>query len=211
MITADDLVLPIGHYMGPFYPAPGAPLKYHAVRVGRDTARLPDDHHFSVWALAHGIDDESDAKSWNRQAVERAARETGIADASRVFDAVRDLGLVVSIPLHDDAAAVEFAQRYRMQSLLVGLGNRPDSPLLHGIGLPGLDPAVRVLMDQYELWQWGHLGTSLWHSIELNTQVWRESGATDPEKIEPRRALAQSLRTLHLLVSHSAAYVDRVI
>ena len=47
------LVLPVGHYMGQFYAEPDGPLKYHIVRVGRRTTKLPDDAHMAVWGLLH--------------------------------------------------------------------------------------------------------------------------------------------------------------
>ena len=164
---------------------------------------MPDDDHFGVWALAHGLSSRLDTTPWTRTAVEAAAAEAGMAKPGRIFDALLERGVIVEVR---DVA--EFARRYRMQSLMVGLGNTPDEPLRNGIGLPGLAPAVLVPLKTYELWEWGHLGNSLWHACEMLAEVGRETTPDDPDQSDPERILDRALDSLRTLVAHNVAYLD---
>jgi len=201
--NAEPLVFPVGHYMGPFYPGKDAPLKHHIVRVGWDTPKLPDDDHLGVWALAHGLSTRIDTTPWTRRAVEDAAREAGMADPARIYDSLLERGVIVEV--HD---ALEFAQRYRMQSLMVGLGNTPDDPLQSGIGLPGVTPAVMVPLKTYQLWQWGHLGNSLWLACQLLAEVGREASPESPQESDPEYVLQRAIGALRTLIAHNVAYLD---
>jgi hypothetical protein len=205
--AAEPLVFPIGHYMGPFYPTQGAPLKHHIVRIGWDTAHLPDDDHFGVWALAHGMRDRIGMTPWTRRVVERLAAEAEVAQPDRVVDTLLEQGALAEVTPGTDRA-LAFAHTYRMQSLMVGLGNTPDEPALNGIGLPGVPPVVQVPVREYELWQWGHLGASLWDACELLADVWQQGGATDPADIDPARRLDHTLDALRILVACNVAYLD---
>jgi len=202
---SEPLVFPVGHYMGPFYPGKDAALKHHIVRVGWDTPKLPDDDHLGVWALTHGLSTRIDTTPWTRGAVEDAAREAGVAEPGPIFDTLLERGLVAELPAGE---AVEFASRYRMQSLMVGLGNTPDDPLQNGIGLPGVAPAVMVPPKTYQLWQWGHLGNSLWQACQLLAEVGREASPDRPQESDPEFVLYRALEALRTLVAHNVAYLD---
>jgi len=199
------LVFPVGHFMGPFHPTRGAPARHFIVRVGWDTPKLPDEDHLDVWALAHGLPARIGTTPWTRDAVLAAARDGGIADAETVLDTLVDLGLVAEVT-PGTPGAVEFARRHRVQSLLVGLGNLPDDPLLDGIGLPGLPPMVRVEPRVFELWQWAHLWPDLWSACEALADAEQETGGT--ATADPELTLGGALRALRVLVAHNAAYLD---
>lgn len=203
----EPLIFPIGHYMGPFYPAKDAPLKHHVIRVGWDTANLPEEDHFGVWAIAHGLRERISTTPWTRGVVEAAATEAGVPDAAGIVDSLLDQGVLAEVAPGTDQA-IAFARRYRMQSLMVGFGNSQDEPGWNAIGLPGLPPVLKVPIKEYELWQWGHLGTSLWHASELLAEVWRQGGSAEPADIDPVERLTHTLDTLRLLVASNVAYLD---
>ncbi len=201
--NSEPLVFPVGHYLGPFYPGENAPLKHHIVRVGWGTPKLPDDDHMSLWALSHGMSSRIGTIPWTRRAVEDAAHEAGMNDPAPIFDTLLKLGVVVEL-----GDPMEFAKRYRMQALMVGLGNTPDDPLHCGIGLPGVAPAVVVPLETYQLWEWGHLGNSLWHSCELLADVARETLPAFPEEADPAYVLDRAIGGLRTLIAHNVAYLD---
>lgn len=201
------LLFPVGHYMGPFHPGRGAPPKHHIVRVGRDTPKLPDETHFDVWALSHGLPARIGHMPWTRQAVARVATDAGVPDPEAVLDSLLELGLVVEV-VPGTPGAVDFARRHRVHSLLIGLGNGPEDPFLDGIGLPGLPPLARVEPRVYELWQWAHLWPDLWSACQGFTEAARESGASGEEEPDPARWLDVALGDLRTLIAHNAAYLD---
>ncbi|HEV2087950.1 MAG TPA: hypothetical protein VGR21_06540 [Cryptosporangiaceae bacterium] len=205
------LVFPIGHYMGPFHPARHAAPQHYIVRVGWDTPKLPDEDHLNVWALTHGLPSQIASVPWDRHAILAAAKDAGMPGAEKILGTLLDLGVAAEVMPGTDQA-IEFAQAYRMQSLLVGLGNLPDDPTLDGIGLPGVAPVVRVRPRVYELWQWGHLWPSLWATCEALAEVAREVAAetddADPAESEPEQVLDFALESLRTLVAHNAAYLD---
>lgn len=204
---AAPVVFPIGHYMGPFHPRPGAPPRHFIVRIGWTTPKLPDEAHLDVWAFAHGLPTRIDSERWTREAVVRTAEDAGVADAGAVVENLLERRLLAEVEPGTDQA-VEFARTYRMQSLLIGLGNGPDDPVLDGIGIAGLPAVVRVRPRVFELWQWGHLWPDLWSTCESLAEVSRESGSTDPDETEPERVLDFALGALRTLVAHNAAYLD---
>lgn len=200
------LVFPVGHFMGPFHPSPNSAPKHYIVRVGWDTPKLADEAHFDVWALAHGLPARIGTVPWTRDAIVRAARDAGMTDPEPILDTLLGLGLIVEV-VPGTPEAVDFAKRYRVQSLLIGLGNGPDEPVLDGIGLPGLPPLVRVEPRVFELWQWAHLWPDLWSACEALAAAAHETGG-DSEESQPERGLDFALSALRTLIAHNAAYLD---
>lgn len=201
------LVFPVGHYMGPFHPDQNAPIKHHIVRVGWNTPKLPDEAHFNIWALAHGLPTRMDTR-WTRQAIIEAADEAGMAEAAAILDTLAGLGLIAEV-IPETGQAREFAGSYRLQSLMIGLGNTPEDPVLDGIGWAGLPPVVKVRPRIFHVWQLAHLWPSLWSACEglawANAQVPED---TFPEYTDPRGVLDLILEALRALIWCSAAYLD---
>lgn len=201
------VLFPIGHYLGPFHPGRDEPARHHVVRVGWDTPKLPDEAHVDIWALTHGLPARIDTVPWTRDAVLEAAADAGMTDADTILETLLQLGLVAEVGA-DAEGARAFAARYRLQSLLVGLGNSPDDPALDGIGLIGLPPLVRVRPRVFEVWQWAHLWPSLWSAAEGMAQVAREVEGEGSEYADPDRMLGFLLVATRKLVAHNAAYLD---
>jgi hypothetical protein len=209
-VTAPDapLVFPIGHSMGPFHQHRGAPPAYWVVRLGWDSPLLPDQATAQVWALAHGLPDRVGRLPWTREELCRAAHEAGVEDPGPVLDALLERGLAVEVA-PGTAEAAEFTGTHRVQSLLLGLGELPDSPGLDGIGLLGLPPLARVPLATYEFWQWGHLWPTLTEAAAGLAEMAAQSPAHAPEEADPERVLERVLRELHQLLSVGAVYLDR--
>jgi len=202
----DGLIFPVGHYMGPFHPARGAPARHFVVRVGWDTPKLPDRRHLDVWLLAHDFPDQIESE-WTREALVAAAAHAGLSDVDPVIDTLVGHGLLAVVP-RGASYALEFAHGYRMHPLLVGLGNAPDDPDVDGLGLPGLAPLLKVAPRTFETWQWGHLWPTIWSTCEGLADVARESGETQPAEIDPMRLLPTMLDDLRTLLAGHAIYLD---
>lgn len=201
------VVFPVGHYMGPFHPSRHAPAKHHIVRVGWETPKLPDEEHVDIWAMAHGLPDRVDTVRWTRQAIIDAAEEIGMSGAAAILDSLADLGLIAEVSL-GTAQAREFAGSYRLQSLLIGLGNSPDDHILDGIGLAGLPPVVKVRPRVYEIWQWAHLWPSLWAACEGLAWVSADVEGGQPDHSDPEKVLDVMLEAVRTLISRNVAYLD---
>ena len=111
----------------PRRPLPGAVLPGserpaeapHRAR-GMGHAQAARRQSMSLWALSHGMSSRIGTTPWTRRAVEDAAHEAGMNDPAPIFDTLLELGVVVEL-----GDPMEFAKRYRMQSLMVGWATRP--------------------------------------------------------------------------------------
>lgn len=204
------LVFPVGHYMGPFHPSRNGPSKHHIVRVGWETPKLPDEEHVDIWALAHGLPARVDSVPWTRQAIVDAADDAEMPNAGAILDSLAELGLVAEVTPGTEQAR-EFAESYRLQSLLIGLGNSPDDPILDGIGLVGIPPVVKVRPRIFEIWQWAHLWPTLWAACEGLAYVAGQGQNPSPETTDPEKVLDVVLEAMRTLISHNAAYLDVAI
>lgn len=206
----DPLIFPVGHYLGPFHPKRNQPPRHHIVRVGWDTPKLTDEAHVDIWALAHGLPDRVDAVRWTRQAILDAAQDAGMPDAAVILDDLAGLGLITEVHTGTDQA-LDFAKGHRMQSLLIGLGNSPEDPVLDGIGLAGMAPILKVRPRVFQVWQWAHLWPTVWAACEGLAFVAGETGAGRPEDTDPVTVLDFMLEALRTLVSRNAAYLDLAV
>lgn len=201
------VVFPIGHYMGPFHPSRNAPARHHIVRVGWETPKLPDEAHVDIWALAHGLPARVDTVRWTRAAIIEAAQDAGMADAEATLDSLADLGLIAEVTPGTEQART-FATSYRLQSLMIGLGNSPQDPVLDGIGFAGLPPVVKVRPRVFEIWQWAHLWPTVWAACEGLAWVAGEAAESSPEAADPEKVLDVVLDAIRTLISRNAAYLD---
>lgn len=203
------LVFPVGHYMGPFHPNEGAPAKHHIVRVGWDTPKLPDQAHFDIWALTHGLPSRLGNRRWTRRAIIETSEEADMSGAADILDSLADLGVIVEVTPGSEQAR-DFATSYRLRSLLIGLGNTAEDPVLDGIGLAGIAPLVKVRPRVFEIWQWGHLWPSVWDACEGLAWVAGQAEEARPEDGDPEALLDFMLGSLGTLISHNAIYLDVV-
>ena len=200
------LIFPVGHYLGEHHPGPGEAASHHDVRIGWQSIPLSDEEQFDVWSLAHGNPAWSEAREWTLADVWEAATNVGVRDPARVTAELLDSGALVEVERATDAM-VDFASAYRLEPLLVGLGNGPSEPL-DQIGVPGLLSAAKVAPRIYELWQWAHVWPDLWSACEGLAAVSAELGSDFPEESDPLRVLAFALDACQLLIGHGVAYLD---
>lgn len=197
-----DLVFPVGHDLGPFFPNTGEPFAYYEICVGRRVYGLRTNYDYAVWMRAHGPVDEAPL-TFTRY-YENLKRD-GIPDAtSRAAALVADRLLWVVPP--SGSAAVHFARGYRPMPLVTAIGDvGPDVPAgRYALGRP---TAVFHYADEVEYWLWlrgGHFD-SLWHAVEAfaRTDLGAATGDGDPQAcLGPVLLAAQSL------INHSLLFLD---
>ena len=203
----ERLILPMGHYVGARRTSADAGPEFHLVRVGWEIYRLDGTDQLTMWALAHGVPGGNDMAPWTRAVVEGAARLVGIPDAVAILDDLMRRELVVEIT-PGTARAVEFAQVCRTRSLLTGLGNSADEPLLYEIGLAGAKPAATVSGFAFELWKWAHTCDSLWHACQILARTGRALSPENPDQTDPERLLSQCLAAIQVLIAQGVVYLD---
>ncbi|MBA3278465.1 MAG: hypothetical protein H0U22_07065 [Geodermatophilaceae bacterium] len=148
-----------------------------------------------------------DTVRWTRQAIIDAADLVGMPDAAAILDSLADLGLIAEV-IPGTAQAREFAGFYRLQSLLIGLGNSPEDPVLDGIGLAGMPPVVKVRPRVFEIWEWAHLWPSVWSACEGLAWVAGEADGTHSDQADPVKVLDVMFEAMRTLISRNAAYLD---
>lgn len=175
-------VFPVGHYMGERHPE-----GLHYVRVGLAHQTMTADE-FGVWVLSH-----QDSPLWSVENVLTLATQAELPHAEASVERLLSAGALVTVT--DEAA---FARSYRLETLLVGLGNTPEHPDTYAVGLPGQDPAL-LTASGYELWQWSALAPTLWHTCEIRAKVLSSS---------PADVVREVLADLRPLLANSCAYLD---
>lgn len=188
------MVFPVGHYSG-------VRADEHVIRVGWSLHRIDADA-FAVWVLAHGLPAVGKGQ-WTVDDVIGQAVQAAVEDPARYVEQLADSGLLAVVE-DNPMTATLFAQRHRLDVLFVGLGNAPDRLDGHAIGIPGLGTAAILDPDCYELWQWGSVAPTLWHSCEVRATVTAEL----EQPADPAAAVAEILGDLRFLVAHGCAYLD---
>jgi hypothetical protein len=194
-------VFPIGHYGGLRPGDTPEADQVHVVRVGWHQHRL-SENAFGVWVLSHGLT-ETGKGHWTADDILKQAEQAGLPDAKAHLEELTAKGVLVVVP-DSPEEATSFAKAHRLDVLFVGLGNAPDRPDGHAVGVPGLGTAAILDPDCYELWQWGSVAPTLWHSCEVRATVTAKLGQT----LEPADALGEILGDLRYLIAHGCAYLD---
>jgi hypothetical protein len=202
---AEPLIVPIGHYVGAYFPTPGSQDHHQQVRIGADVRNL-DPEQFRVWGLAHGLLDRIDADSapWTRSALLAAAAEAGVTGAEQVTEALLADGTLVEVSPRN---ASEFARTHRMVPLMLGLGNTPEEPWLYAVGFPD-QPIVKMVSVLYDLWEWTHMDNDIWTACHGAGTMATRAGVTDPDQTDPEKLLSGLVESLHTLLGPNAVYLD---
>jgi hypothetical protein len=161
--------------------------------------------------LAHGEPTGTETGRWTRQAIIDVADTAEMPNAAAILDTLADLGLIAEVRPGTEQAR-EFAGSYRLQSLMIGLGNSPEDPVLDGIGLAGIPPVVKVRPRVFEIWQWAHLWPSLWAACEglawVAGQAAQVEEADRPKEADPEALLDFVLEATRTLMWRNAVYLD---
>ncbi|MFB9239383.1 hypothetical protein ACFFWC_28270 [Plantactinospora siamensis] len=199
-------MFPVGRYTGAFHPSHGAPVKYHSLVIGRLSVQLETEAAFNVWVAGHRPPDAG--RPWRRADVAEAAeRRLGVAEPDALIDEFLTDGLLVEVD-PADPDAVEFARAHRVWPLMLPLGNTPDDPLRHGIGLFGSEPVLRVPTLVNDVWMWSSTGGSLWDVCVAFASAGARAAVDDEREHDPRYVLAEFLGGLQELIGISAACLD---
>lgn len=201
------MLLPIGHYIGAFHPAPGAPAEHHTVRVGTAPMRLLSDDELGVWAMAHGLTGEAAVRPWTRAGAIDVAEQAGIDDAAKILDELLADELLAEV-VPETEQAVEFAESYRVVPLMFGVAGSV-SERRRAIGLPGV-PVVEVDNFSFELWRLGHLAGSLRDYCQLYGEGLRAEAGLSEEHTSLDQMLLKALWELQPLIAHNAVYLDAI-
>jgi hypothetical protein len=122
------------------------------------------------------------------------ATQAELPEPSSLAERLLSAGLLA---VADDPVA--FAQTYRLDPLLVGLGNTPEAPDTYRVGLPGQEPA-ELTESAYELWQWSTLAPTLWHTCEIRAKL---------AGIPVADTVTEVLTDVRPLLANSCAYLDK--
>jgi len=199
--TDDQLIFPVGHYVGAQYRVPESGDATQQVRRGAVFHSLTDEQ-FTVWTLGHGSTEAvRNEMRWQRPSIEELAKAGGLTEAGGIIEELIELGLLVEVTADTE---LEFAERHRIVPLMLGLGNSADEPDLFGIGFLN-QPVLQVAHAIYDLWQWSTMDDTLWATCENAADVARRGGF---EYTEPAKLLTGFLGSLHALLITDAAYVD---
>lgn len=197
------VILPIGHFLGPFHPGHDAPTDHHVLRIGREPVRLFTEEEVAVWTLAHGLPDRPSTVPGTRQSLVDSAREHGVADAAEVVAELLAQGILAEVEPGGESA-VRFAERHRFCPLLTGLGATGWRPDRYLIGVAG-DPVVDVDIFGYEVWQWAHLHPDLWRACLAFTAADQALGG---EVAGPEEMFTRLLGRVRTLLAYRAGYLD---
>jgi len=198
-MSAELLVFPVGHDLGPYHPSAGQPAVRHEVRIGRTVYGLPGPAEHEAWLLAHGA---FGVAPLTMSRYRDRLRDSGIRNAAEIAGSLAADGLIRRVPPSGEGA-VEFARQHRVMPLMTGIGIPDQSrPGRYAIGVFGR-PMTYVDEIGYWLWLHGHRWDDLWlaSTALAETQPGESTG-------EPAASLTLILTRLHQLLSASAAYLD---
>jgi len=194
-------VFPVGYAMGPLH-VPGAPGPAPSVvRLGRDDVAL-HGAEATVWALAHG--GAPNAAALDAATLVRSAEQLRVPEAGQVVARLVERGLLVAVPAADP---VSVARRYRLRSLLVGLGSLPGFPGERALGLPA-QPRLRLSAAAAQRWTWWPVLPTLLDAA--TAQVTLDTSDAQPTDL----AVTAELRhffggVLPALLGQHCAFLDR--
>ncbi len=201
---AAKLLFPIGHCIGAVHGSSADNDHFTQVRVGAQIHRLSDEQ-FTIWGLAHGVPDRLADGPWSRDTVLSHARR-GVNQAEEVLESLVELGLLAETTSAADSA-VDFAQRYRLVPLMLGLGNTAEEPWIYSVGIVGM-PIVQLSAMAYDLYEWAHLDANLWLACQGAAATAIRVGIDDPIATDPLETLNALVDTLHVMLSHNAVCLD---
>jgi hypothetical protein len=156
-----------------------------------------------IWMAAHGQLAEVAKTTWTMSAVlARGAPGLTPQQQGVSYGILLGFKLVVEVD-PDGPEALEFARTHRLLPSAFGQGNTSDDPFRFRVGHP---PNRTAMMgwNEMRLWRDGQQEPSLWDACV--TRAAAEERAGYP--LEPERLLADTLRTLHIMLALRLTYVD---
>lgn len=180
------LMFPIGQCLGTHFTG-AAESQVQQVRLGSEIVELTVDE-FAVWALAHGLTDDS--SSWERSRIVALLADSEITNGAILIDRLLTRSLLAEADLD---SPTDFAARHRLLPLHLGLGNTSETPAMFRSGTTEL-ALTGMTRTLYDLWLWGHLSPNLLIACKEHD--------ADPTAV---------LAALHSLLAPSAACLDLAV
>jgi hypothetical protein len=206
MDAAQRLVIPVGQYGGAVRRQADETgpehLVAYTIRRGNMLVTVPQ-HTAMIWMAAHGQLAEIGVTTWTRSAVlDQGAGALTPQQQGVTYGYLLGFKLVAEVD-PDEPEAVEFARTHRLLPSAFGQGNTPDDPLRFRVGHP---PKRTAMMgwNEMRLWRDGHQHPSLWDACLARAAAEERAG----HPLEPERMLADTLRTLHVMLALRLTYVD---
>ena len=196
-----ELVFPVGHQLGPYFPGDSEDPDYYEVCIGRTTYGLPTDEG-RVWLLAHGRPGETPL-TWPEY--RRILIGSGIADVAGVAGRLANDGLLQRVP-DTGEQAVAFARRHRIMPMATAIGNAgegiPDGR--YALGMPG-HPFMYADDIEYWLWLWSPVHDSLAHACD---ELATSQAGVDRADGDPHTLLPLAMAAVQALIAHQMAFLD---
>lgn len=198
---ADErLVFPVGQFGGIVRRAPGQDARF-SIRRG-DAVITMEPGPGRVWLAAHGEPAELATTAWTRDAVVSRRPALDPVGAGLLWGTLTGLKLIVEVA-PGEPAAVDFARTHRLVPRMHGMGNRSDAPNRFLVGYPP-DEVATLTWYQWRLWREAHLEPSLWDGCHRQVANERAAG----RDLDARALLADTLRSLHIMLALRFAYLD---
>ena len=204
--TLQPLIFPLAHYVGTRYDSDTKTSTFQ-LRGGWKVANLTVSER-NLWALAHGVPSELEKGTrWTKDHMLEIACPQ-MADAETVIASLLERDVLMEVT-PGTKGAVEFAKEVRLIPLRLGLGNSPEDPSMWRIGA-SVEAFVAVNDTVFSTWQWSHLYKNLWESCKSIAKMRGEDHdlPTSREDRDPEAILSEVLKTTHILLASSCAYLD---
>jgi hypothetical protein len=196
----DELLMPVGHDLGPGYSGPDQPAAFFEVAVGRASFVLPTREDYTIWQRGHGPVDQLPLTL--RGYSDNVLKEN-IPDVEKLAYRLSENGLLWQIPPTGEPAA-EFASLHRIVPLGTAVGNTHGPDGWYALGPPG---AVTHYAGEVEywLWLWGGRFDSMWLACEAlaRTELGARTGDGDPY-----RCIGPVMLGAQTLIIRSLAFLD---
>ncbi|NUS72867.1 MAG: hypothetical protein HOQ05_05610 [Corynebacteriales bacterium] len=202
-----EILIPIGHDIGPVYQGPTdvGPESYD-IRFGDGSFSLSSDEYL-VWLSAHGDPASGSFDAPTRDSVIKAAEAEQAIDAADCLSALIEAGALAPINADSAMAVRSFAQNHRALPLQRGLGNNPDTPGLFQIQTESTVPVI-VDAGTYFIWMYGNQFPSLWEGCTELAEQFKDSDAGD-DAPPAEELLTRFLSALPALLAGNCVYFDR--
>jgi hypothetical protein len=207
MDAAQRLVIPVGQYGGAVRRTAegetGAEhLVAHTIRRG-DMLVTVTQQAAMIWMAAHGRLAEVGTTTWTLPAVlERGAGDLAPQQQGVLYGYLLGFKLVAEVD-PDGPEAMDFARTHRLMPSAFGQGNTSEDPFRFRVGHPPKRTAM-LGWNEMRLWRDGHQEPSLWDACLARAAAEEQAGYP----LEPERMLADTLRTLHIMLALRLTYID---
>ncbi|GLZ79464.1 hypothetical protein Afil01_42710 [Actinorhabdospora filicis] len=174
------IIMAVGRGRGPYY-APDKPEKkdpeYYEIVAGSQVGEFTYEQA-TVWAAAHDRFDAQARHEFNREQLEKVARETyKISNPGSAVDFLLSEGVLVEVDLETEIPT-EFFKRYRLIPTGTCAGNIPDRRDLYRLVVG--EASTVVNRQALGIWTYSYLHGSIWEGCKSLSKAFRKRGKDAP-------------------------------